>query len=152
MKHLLLIIPFFTIISFSQTTENRIKNFNIEKNVAIQGYDAVSYFTNNKAIKGKPEFQFNYKGIIYYFSSERNRSLFLKSPTSFEPEYGGWCAYAIGKTGEKVKINPTTFKIINNKLYLFYNANFTNTLKLWNKNELALHKNADINWNNLIKE
>lgn len=152
MKYLFLFIHFFTIIGFSQTNENRIKNFNIENDLGIQGYDPVAYFLTNKAVKGKPDFQHNHNGIIYHFSSNNNKALFIKSPSKYEPQYGGWCAYAIGKTGEKVKINPTTFKIINNKLYLFYNAYLTNTLKLWNKNELILKANADINWNNLIKE
>ena len=57
------------------------------------------------------------------------KEVFLKNPTNFEPEYGGWCAYAMGDSGEKVTINPETFKIINGKLYLFYNAFLTNTLK-----------------------
>ena len=152
MKHLFLFIHFITIIGFSQTTESRIKNFNLEKDLGIQGYDPVAYFTTNKAVKGKPEFQHNHNGIIYHFSSNNNKALFIKSPSKYEPQYGGWCAYAIGKTSEKVKINPTTFKIINNKLYLFYNAYLTNTLKLWNKNESILKANADINWNHLIKE
>jgi len=52
----------------------------------------------------------------------------------------------MGKNGEKVEINPETFKIINNRLYLFYNKYFNNTLNSWNKDELNLKAKADVNW------
>jgi hypothetical protein len=57
----------------------------------------------------------------------------------------------MGNSGEKVSIDPETFKIVNGKLYLFYNRFFTNTLKDWNKNEAALKKTADLNWPKLFK-
>ena len=47
---------------------------------------------------------------------------------------------------KKVDVNPNTYKIIEGKVYLFYNKNFTNTLKLWNKDEARLKKLADQNW------
>jgi threonine aldolase len=34
--------------------------------------------------------------------------------------------------------------------YLFYNAFFNNTLKIWNKNESGLMMKADSNWNKII--
>ena len=36
-------------------------------------------------------------------------------------------AYAMGDSGKKVGVDPGTFKIINGRLYLFYNAFFNNT-------------------------
>jgi len=38
-------------------------------------------------------------------------------------------------SGEKVKEDPETYKITDNKLYLFYNFWGTNTLESWNKSE-----------------
>ena len=52
----------------------------------------------------------------------------------------------MGSTGEKVEIDPETFKIVDGKLNLFYNAYFNNTLKSWNKDENNLKKKADSNW------
>jgi hypothetical protein len=48
----------------------------------------------------------------------------VNSSSSYAPQYGGWCAFAMGNSGEKVTVNPETFKIIDSKLYLFYNAFF----------------------------
>ncbi len=129
----------------------RKKQFNLEDGVAIEGYDPVAYFTQNKALKGKKEMSVYYQGITYYFSSTANKELFKAAPAKYEPEYGGWCAYAMGEKGEKVTIDPETFKILNGKLYLFYNRFFNNTLKDWNKNEASLKAKADRNWVKLFQ-
>ena len=76
--------------------------------------------------------------IAQKFSSQKNKDTFLKSPASYLPQYGGWCAFAMGDYGEKVEVNPKTFKIVDGKLYLFYNSLLNNTLKSWNKNEKKL--------------
>jgi YHS domain-containing protein len=124
----------------------RKKEYNLEDNVAISGYDPVSYFFLNKAVKGKKELNYTYQGVVYRFSNGASLEEFKKNPSKYEPAYGGWCAYAMGSKGEKVTIDPQTFKIINGKLYLFYNSFFNNTLKSWNKDETVLKTKADVNW------
>jgi YHS domain-containing protein len=125
----------------------RVKNFNIDKTtLAIEGYDPVAYFTSKKGIEGKMEISLVREGITYYFSSIQNRELFKVNPSKYEPQFGGWCAYAMGENGEKVSVDPQTFKVLDGKLYLFYNKFFTNTLKDWNKNENALRQKAEQNW------
>lgn len=152
LKHLLFgILLLLSITSFSQDLNTRKKHFNVSNGLAIQGYDPVAYFTFKKAIKGKKEIAIVHAGVTYYFSSQANKELFEKSPLAYEPEYGGWCAYAMGANGEKVNIDPETFKIINNKLYLFYNKFFNNTLKDWNKDEASLKVKADQSWKKTIQ-
>ena len=148
------VVFLFTLVSvvvFGQNDSKRISQYNLENKIAIQGYDPVAYFTNGKAVKGKKEISASYQDVIYKFSSNQNKEAFLKKPSEYEPQYGGWCAYAMGNSGDKIEIDPETFKIINGKLYLFYNAYFNNTLKSWNKNEAALKIKADSNWKNIIK-
>ena len=41
----------------------RIKQFNVEKGLALQGYDPVAYFTQNKAVKGNRQFAVNAEGL-----------------------------------------------------------------------------------------
>lgn len=127
-------------------TSIRKKQYNLDEGIAIQGYDPVAYFKQNKAVKGKKDLAVFADGVTYYFSTPENKEAFRKTPAAFEPEYGGWCAYAMGAKGEKVSIDPGTYKIINNKLYLFYNKFFTNTLKDWNKDEANLKLKADASW------
>lgn len=124
----------------------RTKHSNLENGLAIQGFDPVPYFTQNKAIKGSKQFVAQYEGVIYYFANATNKDLFLKEPKKYEPQYGGWCAYAMGATNEKVEIDPETFKVLNGKLYLFYHSWTNNTLLKWNKDETNLKSKADKNW------
>jgi len=135
--------------AFAQSDDARKKNFNIYKSVALEGYDPVSYF-DGKPVEGKSELKTDYKGIVYTFSSAVNLNKFKFSPEKYEPAYGGWCAYAMGESGVKVKIDPETYKIIDGKLYLFYNFWTNNTLKDWNKNEKALKSRGDQNWKQII--
>ena len=143
---LLLLVVLSNVVSFAQSPAKRIKEFNLENKVALQGYDPVAYFTQKKAVKGKTALASNYEGVTYYFSSQANKETFVKNPSGYEPQYGGWCAFAMGSSGEKVEIDPETFKILDGKLYLFYNSYFNNTLKSWNKDETNLKKKADANW------
>lgn len=134
----------------------RRQQFNLENGVALQGYDAVAYFTRNesnpgranpgRAVKGSAANAFTYKNVTYHFASPANRKAFQENPDKYEPQYGGWCAYAMGATGEKVEIDPETFKIKDGKLFLFYHTFINNTLNKWNKDEPGLHKKADASW------
>jgi YHS domain-containing protein len=150
-KYLSIII--FTLITLSSHAQSglREKQFNLENGLAIQGYDPVAYFKQNKAIKGDKKFAAKAEGVIYYFSSAANKDLFIKDYKKYEPQYGGWCAYAMGATNEKVEIDPETFKILDGKLYLFYHSFVNNTLPKWNKNEAVLKNNADKNWSLIYK-
>lgn len=145
-----IIIAFVTFL-FLNTNLNaqaivRTKSFNLDKNVAIQGYDPVAYFTTGIATKGNKDLVAVAEGITYLFASASNKELFLKDYKKYEPQYGGWCAYAMGNSGEKVEIDPATFKISNGKLYLFYHSWTNNTLNKWNKDEVNLKNKADKNW------
>lgn len=139
-----------TSTAFAQQA-TRTAQFNIEKGVALQGYDPVAYFTQNKAVKGKKELAVAAEGVTYYFATAEDKELFKKDFKKYEPQYGGWCAYALGSTGEKVEIDPETFKIIGGKLYLFYHSWTNNTLPKWNKDEATLKSKANASWTKFFK-
>jgi len=128
------------------TEEQCIKHFNLDKGVAIEGYDVVSYFVEDQPQKGKASISARYLGVIYRFATKEHRDLFVKNPQKYMPEYGGWCAYAMGAKNEKVSVNPENYKIVNGKLYLFYKNFFTDTLDDWNEDEENLKQKADENW------
>jgi len=150
-KILVLLLIVLTSSVFGQSVTKRLAEYNLDKKVALLGYDPVAYLSQKKAVKGKSTIVAIYEGVVYNFSSQANKDLFLKNPTNYEPQYGGWCAYAMGSSGEKVEVDPETFKIIDGKLYLFYNAYFNNTLKSWNKDEINLKAKADSNWKKNLK-
>ncbi len=139
------------IMADAQDASLRTKQFNLNNNIAISGYDPVAYFKLAKAVKGNKDLSVVADGITYYFSTADNKEEFKKDYTKYEPQYGGWCAYAMGNDGSKVEVDPETFKIVDGKLYLFYNRFFNNTLKSWNKNEAHLKMNADANWKKFFR-
>ena len=53
---------------------------------AILGYDAVSYFTDNKAAKGSSKFQSEYEGARYYFATAEHKASFDSMPAKYAPE------------------------------------------------------------------
>ena len=125
---------------------------NTKDGVAIKGYDPVSYH-QGEPLKGSEEWTFNYAGAEFHFASEENLKSFEADPERYVPEYGGWCAYAMLE-GDKVDINPKRYKILNGRLYLFYDGFFGNTLKKWNhlaedQEESDLVKQADDHWKKL---
>ncbi len=153
MKTLLFsLILLFTTSSFAQSEATRVKHYNIEDNVALSGYDPVSYHAN-KPIPGKESITSTYKSITYRFLTEKSKEIFKANPDKYEPAYGGWCAYALAKKDpEKMEADPETYKIIEGRLYVFYNSFGVNTVKKWNKDEPKSKVTADKNWNDIIKE
>jgi len=149
MKWIFLALMAFFVSVNAQSPEARQRNFNVKNNIAIEGYDPVSYF-DGKPLEGDEKYQYSYKGITYLFTSQANLNKFKANPANYEPVYGGWCAYAMGESGEKVKIDPETFKILDGKLYLFYHFWGNNTLKEWNKSEKALKAKGDQNWKKIL--
>jgi YHS domain-containing protein len=148
---LMILVVYVSAIPVMSQSNSRPKQFNLDDGLAIQGYDPVAYFVQKKAVKGKKEISYAKEGVTYYFSSVSNKDLFVSNSAAYEPQYGGWCAYAMGAAGEKVEIDPETFKVLDGKLYLFYNSLFNNTLPKWNKEEPDLKTKADKNWKNIYK-
>jgi len=132
--------------SLAQSSDaQRLAQYNLDKGLAIEGYDPVSYF-DGKPQKGRSNVAVTYKGVTYRFANAANADRFKKNPAAYEPAYGGWCAYAMGAAGEKVEVDPETYKISDGHLYLFYNKFLNNTLPKWNKDEKSLMHKADASW------
>jgi YHS domain-containing protein len=117
---------------------------NVEDGIAIHGYDPLSYLEGH-AKKGSKEYSTAFEGATYLFTSKKHLDSFKLSPNRYEPSYKGWCAYAMAE-GDKVDVDPETFKVIDGRVYLFYNGFLGNTLKKWNKDESNLHKKANEQW------
>jgi YHS domain-containing protein len=136
---------FITILLLSISTSFFAQNYNTKQGFVAEGYDVVSYF-NNKAEKGNREFTTEFDGVKFKFSSKENLEIFKKSPKKYIPQYGGYCAYALGVKAGKVDVNPKTFEIRDGKLYLFYDSWGTNTFELWKKEGVEkLQKQANKN-------
>ena len=90
--------------------------------LALKGYDVVAYFTGSKAQPGTANFRTDFDGMRYQFSSAQNRAAFSADPDRYLPQFGGYCAMGISK-GKRFESDPTLWKIIDGKLYVFSSPN-----------------------------
>ncbi len=114
---------------------------------AVSGYDAVAYFTQGEPAKGSNDFQTEYKGVAWKFASQENLDLFKADPEKYAPQYGGYCAYAVAQ-GTTASADPLQWKIVDEKLYLNYNADIR---KRWEQDIPGYIVKANSNWPKLME-
>ncbi len=114
--------------------------------LAVGGYDPVAYFQEHRAVKGNKQFKLKYQGATWRFSSLENQRRFAAAPEKYAPQYGGYCAWAIGH-GDTAKGDPRFWTIDNGRLYLNYDQNIQNQ---WLKNKPHWIQQADQNWPEII--
>lgn len=105
--------------NFSPVPDPSLFSTNAE-GIAIDGYDPVSYFDDNEAVKGEAAHTCEYGNATWYFSSAENRDRFLADPERFAPQYGGYCAHSISNN-KIVQASSKSFVIRDNKLYFYVN-------------------------------
>jgi len=109
---------------------------------AINGYDPVAYFTDNKPVKGNDQFTYTWNGATWHFATAQNRDTFKASPEKYAPQYGGYCAYGTAD-GHKATTQPDAWTISNGKLYLNHSQS---VLTHWRSNQQQYIQKADTNW------
>jgi YHS domain-containing protein len=122
---------------------------NLDKNgAAIQGYDPVAFFTQNKPVKGDAKFHSTYRGATYYFASAEDQAAFAAAPAKYEPQFGGFCAYGVSR-GKTVPIKVEAFQIVNGRLLLQYDLDIRNK---FNQDQAGNLAKADQNWPGIVDE
>lgn len=142
MKKLILIL-FIGMASIQNYAQNQY----LKNGVAVQGYDVVAYFESSKAVQGNSEINTKYNKAIYFFSSEKNKEIFLKKPEKYTPQYGGYCAYGVSES-HLSPTDPQAFTVVDDKLYLNYNLEVK---KVWTKDRESRIIKANENWKTLKK-
>ena len=112
------------------------------RGIAIQGYDPVAYFTENKAVPGNPDITASHDGATYQFASTGHKAAFEADPGKYAPQYGGYCAYGAAQ-GYNASIEPEQFTIADGKLYLNYNSGVR---QRWNQDQASYITKADAYW------
>ena len=115
---------------------------NAEDGVAIKGYDSVAYFTDGRAMEGKSEFEYKWDDVHWRFANATHRDEFAADPERYAPQYGGFCAGGM-YFGEAIAADPTAWKIVDGKLYLFSKPAFVDG---WSKDAASRIQAADENW------
>ena len=115
--------------------------------LAIDGHDPVAYFTEQKPVKGSPEFRVEFEGATFQFALAAHRDAFVADPSKYAPQYGGYCAYGMAK-GYKAKIDPAAFTVVGDKLYLNYSEMVRSQ---WLSDIPGYIGKADANWPDVRK-
>lgn len=116
--------------------------------LAVSGYDTVAYFTAGKPVKGRSEFQTEWKGALWYFSSKENLDRFKASPEAYAPQFGGYCAWAVSQN-YTASADPMAWRIVDGKLYLNYDKNVQAT---WEKDIPGHIASANRNWPGVLSK
>ena len=109
---------------------------------AINGYDPIAYFMDNKPVKGSDEYSFKWKDANWLFSSKAHMDMFAHDPEKYAPQYGGYCAYGCSKA-KKATTDPNAWTIVDGKLYL---NNSLQVKEKWLKEQKERIELADKNW------
>ncbi len=111
-------------------------------NVAIEGYDTVAYFTQDRAVKGSKDYEFEWQDARWHFSNVKHRDLFAANPEQYVPQFGGLCAGAMTR-GVVVKADPEAWTIVDGKLYMKVNKSFRDE---WRQDPAGNIKHANEAW------
>lgn len=117
-------------------------SINAANGVAVQGYDVVAYHLQQQAVKGSRAFTHTWRGVTWQFSSAENRDRFAKTPESFMPAFGGFCAYGVSR-GYAVDVDPQAFAVVDGTLYLNYSKSVQQT---WNTDRAGYIEKARQRW------
>ncbi len=110
------------------------------------GYDVVAYFSAAKPVEGSDNFSTAYKDADWNFSSQANLDEFKSNPDKYVPQYGGYCAWAVAQ-GELYSGDPLQWTVLNDKLYLNYDAEVQ---VRWTADSDNLIVKADTQWPNIL--
>jgi YHS domain-containing protein len=111
--------------------------------VAVSGYDAVSYFEGDGTpAVGSAAHSVQHDGAVYHFANAANAARFAANPDAFAPQFGGHCAWAMGR-GYLAPADPTQYAVVDGKLYLNFNADVK---AMWDKDRAGFITSGHKNW------
>ena len=110
--------------------------------VAINGYDAVAYFVDGKAVEGTPDHQVFWQDARWYFANDEHRKLFETDPSRYAPQFGGWCAGGMAQGGYYT-VDPEAWAIVDDRLYLYHNREVA---EKWRRDQDKNIADAEANW------
>lgn len=96
--------------------------YNTSSELALKGYDPVSYFVSDQPVLGSAEFSFDWADTTWQFATAANQAIFMLDPAAFVPQFGGFCSFAASK-GFTADISPDAWHIEDGKLYVFADQN-----------------------------
>ena len=117
--------------------------YETDAGVAIGGIDPVGYFTEGAPVSGSAAHSLDWGGTTWHFASAENRDAFAAEPERYAPQYGGYCAWAVGARKALAPTDPEQWAVVDGKLYLNYSASVQ---EKWKADVPGFIVKADQNW------
>ncbi|MEM8794308.1 MAG: YHS domain-containing (seleno)protein [Pseudomonadota bacterium] len=147
---IMLFLPVFyvgsTLLSRAVTTE--VVVVDPTTGVAIYGFDPVMFFIEQNAVKGQPDFEVEWEGAHWQFTSAANAARFADAPAIYAPRFNGYGAFAISQ-GRIAEGNPLIWAIYENQLYFFHSAN---ARARWARDVSANVEAAKVKWTEIYEK
>lgn len=116
--------------------------------VAIDGYDPVSYFTEDAPHAGLPEHEYRWRGVPWYFASAANRDVFRRTPEIYAPQFGGYGLMGLAR-GYLSEGNPRIYAVLGDRLFLFHS---TSNRDAFMQAQRSSYQKAAANWAELSQD
>jgi YHS domain-containing protein len=118
------------------------------RGLALSGYDPVAYFEVGAAVAGSSQFELEWQGATWRFSSAEHLAAFRAEPEHFAPQYGGYCAWAVSN-GYTASSDPEAWRIVDGKLYLNYSKRVQ---KRWEEDVPGYITKGQANWPDVLNK
>jgi len=117
-----------------------------ENGIAIDGSDAVAYFSEGKPVAGDAGLTHSWNGATWLFASAANRDAFAADPEAYAPQFGGYCAWAVAE-GYTASTIPEAWRIVDGKLYLNFNRRIQ---RRWERDIPGNIARGNANWPSVL--
>jgi hypothetical protein len=111
--------------------------------LALDGYDTLAFFTLGRPVRGDARFETVWQGARWRFSTQDHLNCFLAEPARFAPQYGGYCAWAVGAQNALAPGDARYWRVVDGKLYVNYDAGVQ---RQWVRDIPGFILAADRNW------
>lgn len=110
--------------------------------LALDGHDAVAFFTEGMPRRGEAQFAAEWRDARWLFASAANRDAFLAAPERYAPQYGGHCAWALAR-GYLAPGDPRFWRVVDGRLFVNFDAGVQ---RRWERDIPGFIAAADRNW------
>ena len=106
----------------------------------------MAYFTVGSPTEGSSNYEYDWNGVTWRFSSAVHRAMFANNPEAYAPQYGGYCAKALSE-GNMASTVPEAWAIVDGKLYLNYSLDVQ---QQWQGDIPGNISSADAKWPSIL--
>lgn len=116
---------------------------------ALNGFDPVAFFTDQRPVNGDPTITEKHQGAVYMFATKEHQQMFEANPEKYAPQYGGFCAFGVS-VGALFPVDIiNTWQVRDGRLTLILNAQLREEFDKDYEQNLA---KAEKNWPGLVSD